>query len=109
MLNNLGVCVCIHSYPKCKCISHTLLSVAFPAVPYSTLSHIQQNSRGKEIVLSKKYVFISVINQLDAQTLFYNKFISCFYIFRVHVFIIRMAVSCTRRPSTIGVMIPEAV
>ena len=28
-------------------------------------------------------IFILVINQLDAQSLFYNKFISCFYMFRV--------------------------
>ena len=27
-------------------------------------------------------IFISVINQLDAQNLFYNKFISCLYMFR---------------------------
>jgi len=27
-------------------------------------------------------IFISVINQLDAQNLFYNKFISCLYVFR---------------------------
>jgi len=27
-------------------------------------------------------IFISVINQLDAQSLFYNKFISCLYMFR---------------------------
>jgi len=36
------------------------------------------------------HFFISVINQLDAQTfLFYNKFISCLYMFRAHVLIIR--------------------
>jgi len=35
-------------------------------------------------------VFISVINQLDAQNfLFYNKFISRLYMFRAHVLIIR--------------------
>jgi len=35
-------------------------------------------------------IFISVISQLDAQNfLFYNKFISCLYMFRAHVFIIR--------------------
>ena len=28
------------------------------------------------------YVFILVINELDAQNLFYNKFISCLYMFR---------------------------
>ena len=28
------------------------------------------------------FLFILVINQLDAQNLFYNKFISCFYMFR---------------------------
>jgi len=34
-------------------------------------------------------LFISVINQLDAQKYLYNKFISYFYMFRAHVFIIR--------------------
>ena len=32
--------------------------------------------------------FISVFNQLDAQNLFHNKFISCLYMFRAHVLII---------------------
>jgi len=27
-------------------------------------------------------IFISIINQIDAQNLFYNKFISCLYMFR---------------------------
>jgi len=31
---------------------------------------------------SIKLIFILVINQLDAQNLFYNKFISCRYMFR---------------------------
>jgi hypothetical protein len=31
--------------------------------------------------ISRKYIV--VINQLDAQNLFYNKFISCLYMFRV--------------------------
>jgi len=35
-------------------------------------------------------IFISIINQFDAQIfLFYNKFISCLYMFRAHVLIIR--------------------
>jgi len=35
-------------------------------------------------------IFILVINELDAQNfLFYNKFISCLYVFRAHVLIIR--------------------
>jgi len=34
-------------------------------------------------------IFISVINQLDAHNVFYNKFISCLYMLRAHVFIIR--------------------
>jgi len=35
-------------------------------------------------------IFILVISQLDAQIfLFYNKFISCLYMFRAHVLIIR--------------------
>ena len=31
------------------------------------------------------------INQLDAQNLFYNKFISCLYMFRAHALIVRRA------------------
>ena len=34
-------------------------------------------------------IFTLVINQLDAQNLFYNKFISCFYMFRAQVLILR--------------------
>ena len=34
-------------------------------------------------------VFILIINQLDAQNLFYNKFISSLYMFRAHVLIVR--------------------
>jgi len=30
-------------------------------------------------------IFILVINELHAQNLFYNKFISCLYMFRAHV------------------------
>ena len=33
-------------------------------------------------------IFISVFNQLNAQNLFYNKFIICLYMFRAHVLII---------------------
>ena len=71
-------------------------------------------------------IFILVVNQLDAQNLFYNKFISCLYMFqapcahRQEVKIYYTASSiiisvggrpvhlCTGRPP-IGVMIPEAV
>jgi len=42
-------------------------------------------------------IFISVINQLDAQKyLFYNKFISCLYMFRAHVLIIGQ--NCITQP-----------
>ena len=34
-------------------------------------------------------IFILVINQLDAQNLFYNRVISCLYMFRAHVPIVR--------------------
>ena len=78
-------------------------------------------------------IFISVFNQLYVQNLFHNKYISCLYMFRAHVLIIRRSklhytafgiitpigghtatyrcddtrsVLCTRRPP-IGVMIPE--
>ena len=36
-----------------------------------------------------KVFFILVINQLDAQNLFYNKFNSCLYMFRAYVLIVR--------------------
>ena len=45
--------------------------------------------------------FILVINQLDAQNLFYNKFISCLYMFRA---------PCAHRQGVKTVLyIPEAV
>jgi len=51
-----------------------------------------------------KVKFILVINQLDAQNLLYNKFISCLYMFRA---------PCAHRQEVritpICVMIPEAV
>jgi len=34
-------------------------------------------------------LFVLQVNQLDAQNLFYSKFISCLYMFRAHVLIIR--------------------
>ena len=56
-------------------------------------------------------IFISVFNQLDAQNLFHNKFISCLYMFRAHVLIIRKSkLHYTASGITpIGVMISEAV
>ena len=59
--------------------------------------------------------FILVINQLDAQNLFYNKFISCLYMFRApcaHRQEVKIGGRpvhrCTGRPP-IGVMILETV
>jgi len=71
-------------------------------------------------------IFILAINQLDAQNLFFSKFISCLYMFRVNVFIIRRSklyytasgiiipiggrlVHRLREGPPTGVMIPEAV
>jgi len=58
-------------------------------------------------------IFISVINQHDAQTfLFYNKLISCLYMFRAYVLIIRrskLRYTASGIITPIGVMIPEAV
>ena len=76
-------------------------------------------------------IFILVINHIDTQNLFYNKFLSCLYMFRAHVLNIRRSKLyytasgiitliggrpvhqsslnlCTGRPP-IGVMIPEAL
>ena len=58
-------------------------------------------------------IFILVITQLDAQNLFYNKFISCLYMFRApcahrqEVKIVLYGL-CTGRPPT-GLMIPDGV
>jgi len=41
--------------------------------------------------------FILVVNQLDAQNLFYNKFISCLYMFRAYVLIVRRSKLCAHR------------
>ena len=55
-------------------------------------------------------IFILVINQIDAQYLFYNKFISCLYVFRAHVLIVRRSkLYYTASGIITGVMIPEAV
>jgi len=57
-------------------------------------------------------VFISVINQLDTQNLFHNKFISCLYMFRAHVLIIsrsKLHYTASGIITPIGGMIPEAV
>ena len=53
-------------------------------------------------------IFILVINQLYAQNLFYNKFISCLYMFRAPCAHRQEIKNCIIRPP-IGVMIPEAV
>jgi len=57
-------------------------------------------------------IFILVINQLDVQNLFYNKFISCLYMFRAEVLTIRRSKLYYTASGIItptGVMIPEAV
>ena len=67
-------------------------------------------------------LFISVINQLNAQFFFHNKFISCLYMFRAHVLnirrsklhytasgIITLKQSNFRPRTCFSVMIPEAV
>ena len=56
-------------------------------------------------------IFILVINRLDAQNLFYNKFISCLYMFRApcaHRQEVKIVLYSLWYHHT-GVMIPEAV
>ena len=58
-----------------------------------------------------EYFFILVINQLDAQNLSYNKFISCLYMFRApcaHRQEVKIVLYSTGW-SPINVMIPEVV
>ena len=51
--------------------------------------HSCAHRQGVKIVLYSLSIFILVINQLDAQNLFYNKFISSLYMFRAQVLIVR--------------------
>ena len=61
----VGVCVCVCIYIYIYIYIHTYIGDFF----YVLLTvHLG--------------IFILVINQLDAQNLFCNKFISCFYVFR---------------------------
>ena len=60
------------------------------------MDHQQIFSENFDVLLTVHLsIFILVINQLDAQNLFYNKFISCLYMFRAstcfehHVLIVR--------------------
>jgi len=43
-----------------------------------------QHNRSRMLLTVHWSEFISVFNQLDAQNLFHNKFISCLYMFRAH-------------------------
>ena len=58
-------------------------------------------------------IFILAINQLDAQNvLFYNKFISCLYMFRAHTLVIRRSklhYTASGIIIPIGMLIPEVV
>jgi len=48
------------------------------------MKNAADKSRGEK--QNTNFIFILVINQLDAQNfLFYDKFISCLYMFRAHV------------------------
>ena len=60
------------------------MSVSFrrPLTKYGLLSRVHYEH-------NQHIFFILVINQLDAQNLFYNKFISFLYMFRAHVLIVR--------------------
>jgi len=75
-------------------------------------SFVLQNNTPKsffDVLLTVQLsIFNSVINQLDAQILFYNKFISCLYMFRAHVLIIRSSklhYTASGITTPIGVMI----
>ena len=47
------------------------------------MSYFLQNTKNVDVLLTVHLsIFILVINQLDSQNLFYNKFISCLYMFR---------------------------
>ena len=58
-------------------------SVQFHAQIAFANSLLKQRKEFVDVLLTMHLsIFILVINQLDAQNLFYNKFISCLYMFR---------------------------
>ena len=99
---------------------NTILSV----LCRDTVSAYLQNHMMSYVSQNIIQVFILVISQLDSQNLFFNKFISCLYMFRApcahrqevkivlhglwyhHTY--RWPYLCTGRPQ-IGILIPEAV
>jgi len=58
-------------------------------LPVSYCHHVISSIVFMRQFMTVNKFFISVINQLVAQNLFHNKFISCLYMFRAHVLIIR--------------------
>ena len=80
---------------KAPFLNQTLWSAGYLPNPYSGVSTRSPNILTQFSFLSaggffffffadraSQYIYIVVINQLDAQNLFYNKFISCLYMFR---------------------------
>ena len=60
-----------------------------------------------DVLLTVHLIFISVINQLDAQHFCFTiSFISCLYMFRAHVFIVRRS---KLHYTAFGIITPEAV
>jgi len=74
-----------------------ILTTTYKFPNFSSAFRGTPGSRGKKFE-KHWFVVISVINQLDTQPfLFYNKFISCLYMFRAHVPITRRS-NCITQP-----------
>jgi len=59
-----------------------MLSVRKLLQKYGCMVHYSSSLSCETLLCNKLKLFILVINQLDAKNLFYNKFISCLYMFR---------------------------
>ena len=58
------------------------ISVFFPNIYHVVQACLTETTDFDVLLTVHLSIFILVINQLDAQNLFYNKFVSCFYMFR---------------------------
>ena len=71
----------VRIHPRNTCVGDQTVSSYTAKV--HTVQRWPNPSRSFDVLLTVHLsIFILVINQLDAQNLFYNKFISCLYMFR---------------------------
>ena len=67
---------------KCECRTVNKFRVVQSLTSFTEHCHVPLSGDIDVLLTVRLSIFILVINQLDAQNLFYSKFISCLYMFR---------------------------